>query len=63
MFLAPSTLREVLNVSWGTIFLRVFPLEDTESPCAPAASAAVSFVVSTANRGCDMEVATVVIKP
>lgn len=62
MFLAPLTLREVLNVSWGTIFPWVFHLKDTFNPCAPASSAAFSVVISTANHGYDMERATVVIK-
>lgn len=63
MFLVPSILREVLYVSWGTIFLREFPLEEADNPCAPASSAAFSVIVSTTNCGCDLEVATVVIKP
>lgn len=62
MFLAPLTLSEVLNVSWGTIFLWVFPLKDAHNPCVPASSAAFSVVVSTANHGYGMERATVVIK-
>lgn len=45
------------------MFLSEFPLGDTDNPCAPVLSAVFSVVVSTTNRGCDLEVATVVIKP
>lgn len=57
------TSSEKYLVSWGNIFFRVFPLKDWDNSCAPASSDALSVNVSTVNCDCDMEAATVVIKP